>query len=135
MIAETPTETTSPDLKAVLRRLKLGRMLDTFVAAQLRAERPICSVRPRLYHLRQEQGRHEIDVVAELGGGKVLAMEVKADAAPGPDASRHLRWLRDRLGDRFLAGVLLHTGPRVWRIDERIIAAPICTLWTRPAAP
>ena len=29
MTAETPTETISPDLKAVLRRLKLGRMLDT----------------------------------------------------------------------------------------------------------
>ncbi len=113
----------------------LGRMLDTFVTAQLRAELPICSTRPRLYHLRQEQGRHEIDLVAELGGGKVLAVEVKADAAPGRDASRHLRWLRDRLGDRFLAGVLLHTGPRVWRIDERIIAAPICTLWTRPSTP
>lgn len=29
MTAETPTETISPDLKTVLRRLKLGRMLDT----------------------------------------------------------------------------------------------------------
>lgn len=29
MTTETPTETISPDLKAVLRRLKLGRMLDT----------------------------------------------------------------------------------------------------------
>lgn len=107
----------------------LGRVLDTFVASQLRAELPVCAVRPRLYHLRQEQGRHEIDMVAELGGRRTLAVEVKADAAPRRDAARHLTWLRDRLGERFVAGLVLHTGPRAWRMDERIVAAPISTLW------
>jgi hypothetical protein len=33
------------------------------------------------------------------------------------------------LGDRFVAGVVLHTGPRVYTLGERIIAVPICTLW------
>jgi predicted AAA+ superfamily ATPase len=118
------------DAAAVLRDGDLlGRLLDTFVAAQLRAELPVCSSRPRIFHLRQEQGRHEIDVVAELGAHEVIALEVKADAAPGPDAAKHLRWLRDELGDRFLAGVVLHTGPRSWQVGDRIVAAPICTLW------
>jgi predicted AAA+ superfamily ATPase len=107
----------------------LGRILDTFVAAQLRSELAIAESRPRLYHLRQEQGRHEVDLLVELGAGRVLAFEVKADAAPGPDAAKHLAWLRDELGDRFVAGVVLHTGPRAFALGERIIAAPICTLW------
>ena len=34
----------------------LGRLLDTFVAAQLRAELAASSNDPRLYHLREEQG-------------------------------------------------------------------------------
>ena len=106
-------------------------MLDTFVAAQLRTELPICTARPRLYHLRRQQGRQVIDVLAELGGVKVFAVEVKADAAPGRDEARHLRWLRNRLGDRFLGGALLQTGPRAWQLHERIIAAPICTLWAQ----
>ncbi|MBL8944098.1 MAG: hypothetical protein JNK45_13160, partial [Myxococcales bacterium] len=50
--------------------------------------------------------------------------------APGPDAAKHLAWLRDELGDRFVAGVVLHTGPRAFALGERIIAAPICTLWS-----
>jgi predicted AAA+ superfamily ATPase len=108
----------------------LGRLLDTFVVAQLRAELPMCSTRPRLHHLRQEQGRHEVDVVAELSGHRVIAVEIKANAAPGSDDAQHLRWLRDQIGDRFLAGVVMHTGPRVYQLDERIMAAPICTLWT-----
>jgi hypothetical protein len=107
----------------------LGRMFDTFVAAQLRAEIPVSSTRPRIYHLRQHQGRHEIDALAELGADRIIALEVKADAAPGRDEAKHLTWLRDELGDRFVVGVLLHTGPRSWRMDDRIVAAPICTLW------
>lgn len=107
----------------------LGRLLDTFVAAQLRAELPVSAARVRIYHLRQEQGRHEIDILAEVDAHGVVALEVKADAAPGAEAAKHLRWLRHRLGERFLAGVVLHTGPRMWQLDERILAAPISTLW------
>lgn len=119
------------DVAAVMRDGDLlGRVLDTFVAAQIRSELAIAESRPRLYHLRQEQGRHEIDLLVELGAGRVIAIEVKADAAPGADAAKHLVWLRDELGDRFVAGVVLHTGPRVYALGEKIVAAPICTLWS-----
>jgi predicted AAA+ superfamily ATPase len=108
----------------------LGRVLDTLVAAQLRAQLPIAEATTRLFHVRQEQGRREVDLVLEAGAGKVVAIEVKADSAPRPDAARHLGWLRDRLGDRFIAGLVLHTGPRVFELGDRLIAAPISTLWT-----
>jgi len=118
------------DEDAVLRDGDLlGRLLDTFVAAQLRAECASSDARPRLYHLREEHGRREVDVLAEIGGRDLLAFEVKADAAPSRDAARHLTWLRDRLGDRFAGGVVLHTGPRPYGLGERIVAAPICALW------
>jgi len=107
----------------------LGRILDTFVAAQLRAGLAAAESRPRLYHLRQEDGRREIDLLAELAGGGIIGIEVKADAAPRPKAAAHLRWLRDKLGERFLAGAVLHTGPGVYELDERILAVPICVLW------
>jgi predicted AAA+ superfamily ATPase len=107
----------------------LGRVLDTFVVAQLRAELAICQSRPRLYHLRTEEGRHEIDLLAELAGRRVVAIEVKASAAPSARDARHLGWLAERIGDRFLAGVVLHTGPHVYRLDTKVIAAPIAVLW------
>jgi predicted AAA+ superfamily ATPase len=107
----------------------LGRVLDSFVAAHLRAEAVIAESRPRLYHLRTEQGRHDVDVLVEVGVGRVLAFEVKATSAPDVPAAVHLAWLRDHLGDRFLAGVVLHTGPRSYALDDRITAAPISTLW------
>lgn len=118
------------DADAILRDGDLlGRLLDTFVASQLRSESAVAECRPRLYHLRQEQGRHEIDLLAEISATNVIAFEVKASAAPGGDASRHLVWLRDLLGRRFVRGVVLHTGPRAFELDDRIVAAPIATLW------
>lgn len=107
----------------------LGRILDTFVAAQLRPELATSRTRPRLHHLRTEQGRHEIDLIAELAGQRVVGIEVKASAAPTRDDAKHLRWLHDELGERFLAGIVLHTGPRAYELDEKITAAPIAVLW------
>jgi predicted AAA+ superfamily ATPase len=107
----------------------LGRLLDTFVVAQLRAQLDVSSGRPRLYHLRQQQGRLEVDVLAELGGGKLVAIEVKADAAPRPESARHLATLRDRYPGEFIAGIVLHTGPRSYTLGERLVAAPIASLW------
>ena len=118
------------DANAIMRSGDLlGRLLDTLVAAQLRAELVVSRSRPRLYHVREEHGRLEVDILGELGGGAVVAIEVKATAAPGTGDLRHLITLRDRLGDRFVAGVLLHTGPRTFRAGDRILAAPISTLW------
>lgn len=107
----------------------LGRMLDTFVVAQLRAELAVTAARPRLYHLRQQEGRIEVDVLAELSGGRLVGLEIKADAAPTAQSARHLATVRDRYPDQFVAGVVLHTGPRAYRLGDRLLAAPISTLW------
>jgi uncharacterized protein len=118
------------DVNAFMRDAGLlGRLLDTFVTAQIRAEVPACRTRPRLFHLRQADGRHEIDIVVELAGQRVIGIEVKA-GAPGPADARHLAWFRDSLGDRFTAGVILHTGPLTYRLGDRIVAAPIASLWS-----
>ncbi|WP_129667710.1 ATP-binding protein [Phytoactinopolyspora endophytica] len=108
----------------------LGRVLDNFVYTQLRAELSVMDVGTRLYHLRQEGGRREIDLLIDMGAVGVIGIEIKAKAGPGREHARHLEWLRDELGDQFLAGVVLHTGPHAYQLAERIIAAPICTLWS-----
>lgn len=107
----------------------LGRLIETFVLMQLRAEDCRYERRPNLFHLRQQGGAHEVDLIAELGHRRLIAMEIKARSAVTRDHARHLIWLRDQLGDAFTAGVVLHTGPRVYQLDERIIAAPIACIW------
>ncbi len=109
----------------------LGRLLETFVASQLRPELALHPERPRPHHLRTRDGR-EVDLVVEFAGGRILAIEVKAAGAVTAHDARHLVWLRDQLGERFLAGVVFHTGPRLFNLGERISAAPIATLWSTP---
>ncbi len=118
------------DQVAVLRDGDLlGRILDTFVVAQIRPEAELSPSRPRLHHLRARDGGHEVDLIAELPANRVLAIEIKATASPRVSDARHLIWLRDRLQERFLAGAVLHTGPRSFQLAERIFALPISTLW------
>jgi predicted AAA+ superfamily ATPase len=107
----------------------LGRVIDTFVASQLRVEASVSDTRPRMHHLRTKEGREEVDLIAELAGGQLIAFEIKADAAPNKHDARHLIWMRDTFPDKVALGVVFHTGPRIFDIDERIIAAPISALW------
>jgi len=118
------------DANALLRHGDLlGPMLDTFVAGQIRPELEISPARPRLYHLREKEARREIDLLAELAADQVVAVEIKATAAPDLSDARHVVWLRDTLGERFLAGAVLHTGPRPFPLADRILAVPIAALW------
>lgn len=61
--------------------------------------------------------------------GRIIGIEVKADAAARRDAAKHLAWLRDQIGDRFVKGMVLHTGPCICDLDDRDLAVPISTLW------
>jgi hypothetical protein len=40
----------------------------------------IWSSAPRLYHLREEQGRREVDLLTETASGQLLGIEIKAAA-------------------------------------------------------
>lgn len=107
----------------------LGRVLETFVVAQIRAETALMSPQPRLDHLRTGEGRQQIDLVIELGADRLVAIEIKATASPDPGDARHLRWLRRELGDQVTATVLLHTGPFTTTLEDGTFATPVSSLW------
>ena len=107
----------------------LGCLMNTFVAAQLRAELAVSRLSPRLYHLRDENGRREVDLVIETASGTLIGIEVKASATVTAADAKHLSWLRDETGDKFAAGIVLHTGPYAFPLGDRLIAAPVSALW------
>ena len=107
----------------------LGRLLETFVINQLRAETALMTRGPQLCHLRVADGRHEVDLIADFGARGIVAIEIKATNAPDTSDARHLMWLRDELGSQFAAGAVLHVGRRGYRLAEQIEAIPICALW------
>ncbi|MYB25645.1 MAG: ATP-binding protein [Acidimicrobiia bacterium] len=108
----------------------LGRLIETFVTSQLRAELSASARPPRLYHLRDGAGRHEVDLIIDLGHRGLVALEIEAKGAVGAADARHLVWLRDQLGDQVLAAAVFHTGPARYRLADGVDAIPICALWT-----
>lgn len=69
------------------------------------------------------------DIVIELPGRRVFAFVVKAGGAIGTNDAKHLFWLRDQLGNRFVAGAVLHTGPDAYQLGDRVMALPVWALW------
>ncbi|MGF1668245.1 MAG: ATP-binding protein [Acidimicrobiia bacterium] len=108
----------------------LGRVLETWAVAQIRAEAETLVPRPRLHHLRTAGGRQEIDLVVEFGARRLCAIEIKATSNPTRQDARHLRWFRTEFGTAVTAAVLLHTGKHTFEIDEGVIATPLASLWS-----
>jgi len=107
----------------------VGRYFDAFATAQLRPEIALSYPQPILHHLRMEAGRREIDLVIEVGASRIVGLEFKAGVAPTVGDAKHLIWLRDQLGKDFVAGVILHSGPGIYELGDRIYAVPLCALW------
>ncbi len=101
---------------------------EAFAAMEIRRQVAWQDNSPRQFHYRDRDGR-EVDVVLERRDGSVVAVEVKTAASASPADFRGLRHLRDKLGDRFKAGVLLCTGESTVPFGDRLAAVPLCGLW------
>jgi len=112
----------------------LGGLLETFVFTELLKLRTVSQVPVSIWQLREGQDR-EIDFVLEGPGGAVVAIEVKATTSPGSDTARHLRWFKEKTGDRFRAGIVLHLGSRSSSFGDGIVAMPVSALWGHAVLP
>ncbi len=79
-------------------------------------------------YLRTKNGDHEIDLIVTNLEGRALAIEVKLTASPNDQDMRHLRWLRERLGDDLLDSVVVTTGPDAYRTADGIAVVPAALL-------
>jgi predicted AAA+ superfamily ATPase len=70
-----------------------------------------------------------VDIVIESAAGDVAGVEVKSTASLGRSDSLGLRFLRDKLGVRFKAGVVLYAGSHTLQLDDRVWAVPLAGLW------
>lgn len=108
---------------------RLGRLIDTFVYAQICPLLQLTAPSITAYHLRDRNHDREVDIVLESAAGRVVGIEIKAGATVDVRSARHLAWLRDRLGDQFHRGVVFHTGTTVYPLGDRLWAMPIAALW------
>lgn len=82
----------------------------------------------RTSHLRLHGGQREVDLIVERGDGAVLAIEVKLSSTVDDSDVRHLRWLREELGDRVVDAVVITTGTTAYRREDGIGVVPLALL-------
>lgn len=115
-------------LKDLMRGQAFGGMLEAFVASELIRQKAWAADDWKLFHYRSPDGR-EIDMVIELDDGRVIALEVKAASSVAPADYKHLAWLRDKIGERFVAGYVLTTDSQGRLLGDRLAALPVAALW------
>lgn len=106
-----------------------GMLFETAVVTELIKLAAASPFPPDQFHYRDAKQR-EIDLVLEWPDGSLVAIEVKASSSVASDDLRALRYLRDKVGEGFKAGLILHCGERTLPFGDRIHAVPIQVLWS-----
>lgn len=106
-----------------------GLLFENFVASEILKQASRLDSRVALYHYRTSDGQ-EVDIVGEGDDGAVVGIEVKLSATPHASDFGGLRHMRDRLGARFRAGVVVYTGSETLPFGERLWAVPTAAIWS-----
>lgn len=107
-----------------------GSVFETFAVTEVIRQASAGDLAPLLnfHHYRDRRG-NEVDLVIEHANGDVVGIEVKASATPRVRDAAGLGLLRERLGDRFRLGIVLHLGQESLPLGDRLSAVPLAGLW------
>ncbi len=104
-----------------------GKALENFVVTEVLKHADWSQIDTTAHHYRQRE--EEIDLVLESRAGELVAIEVKAATSVARRDIRPMERLRDSIGGRFRAGVLVCTGTQTIPLGDRLWAVPISGLW------
>ena len=108
--------------------VEFGPLVEAFVTNEILKQQTWSSTRFSAFYYRDKDDK-EADLLLELRGGKIIALEIKASSSVSRNDLKGLKVLRDALGERFHCGVLLYTGTEVNTVGEKLYCVPISTLW------
>jgi predicted AAA+ superfamily ATPase len=109
------------DQTALENSRELGAYFETMIFQHLRTLTSLLTPRARLYFWRTRGGK-EVDFVVEHGR-RLLAIEVKLTGNP---TYKHITGLKDfiQAHPTTIGGILLHSGPTISHLSEKIIGIP-----------
>lgn len=103
-----------------------GALFESLVALSMRTYAQAARVDHR--YVRTHGGEHEVDGLLVRRDQRCVAYEVKLAAAVHDEDVRHLRWLGEKLGDRLIDAIVIHTGPEAYRRADGIGVVPAAML-------
>jgi predicted AAA+ superfamily ATPase len=104
----------------------LAALFESLCVQQIRALAQACQA--EVFHLRDRDGAHEIDIIVERPDHRVLAIEVKLAAAVTASDAKHLNWLERQIGGALIDKVVLTTGEFAFRDQNGTAVIPLALL-------
>jgi uncharacterized protein len=106
-----------------------GALFDTFVTTEVHKQATWSDRSVDLSYFRDRDGA-EVDLIVEdRHSGDLAGIEIKLTSTPTARHARHLIMLREKLGDRFKTGLVIHAGSQVLPLGNRVWAVPVSALW------
>jgi uncharacterized protein len=104
----------------------LAALFESLVTLNVQVYAPLHEA--EVAHLRDWNGRREVDLIVTGLGGRVVALEVKLRATVDDDDVRHLLWLREQLGDGLADAAVITTGRHAYRRRDGVAVVPAALL-------
>ena len=106
---------------------EFGHLVETFAVGEILKQVSWSEEAVTAAHFRTQD---EVGLVLETWDGRVAGFEMKAGSRVQDTDLSGLRLLRDRLGERFIAGFLLNLRELAYRREDRIMVMPLSGLWS-----
>ena len=107
---------------------EFGHLLETFAVNEILKQASWSSTPARFSHFRTKDG-YKVDLICEIENSRIFGIEVKASATLYNSDFKGLQLLRDKLGDNFLGGIILHLGTHSYTKEDRLYAIPLDRIW------
>jgi hypothetical protein len=103
-----------------------GALFESLVTLSMRTYAQAADVEHR--YVRTHGGEHEVDGLFVRRDQRCVAYEVKLGGTITDKDVRHLRWLKEHLGEQLLDAIIVHTGPAAYRREDGIGVVPAALL-------
>ena len=114
--------------KALTNSTHMGKIVENFVVGELKKQATWNKTIIDMYHFRTVNGE-EIDIILEDRSGNVVGIEIKSSETVGPKDFKGLRYLKEKIKEKFLMGIVLYTGSQYMPFDDKLYTLPINSLW------
>jgi predicted AAA+ superfamily ATPase len=106
----------------------LGPLLESFVVSEVLKQVTWADGTYGVFHFR-DKDQDEVDLLVEDESGALIGLDVKAGATVTPADFKGLRKVAAAAGGRMKLGLVLYDGDTLVTFGDRLVAAPVSSLW------
>lgn len=130
-IASDMVGTDAAALEADISSSFTGGLIENFAVSELAKQQGWSAIEYDLFHYRDRDG-NEVDVILEDRARTIVGVEVKCTTSVRAKHFKGLKFLQDKAGKHFRAGIVLYLGDQCLRFGPGLWALPLETLWRNP---